>query len=693
MRTLRILLMYLYPFLTLSAVGQSLDNKATDAYLVSRMVEKFHVQPRPLDKTMSAAIYARMLQALDGQHIFFTQEDLRQLSAYRYKLDEEVLGRQTHYLQLVTNLYQHRLMQVDTMVDRLAARPFTFSGPEKLTAMEDSTYAADETALRTKIYKLMKLSVAMRLADRIITAGGKADPKLVDSLEPKLRKRAVVSIKRTIRRLLQSPTGIGNMIGIVYCQALAECYDPHTAYFSPDEKADFESSLGNKPLSYGLTLREDEDSHAVVGRLIPGGPAFQSGGLNEGDRILAVRWDTRDPIDVSDATAGELQRILSDEGGNRLTLDVKKSDGTTRQVSLQKQKVSMSAVEEEEDRVNGFLLKGAKSTVGYISLPAFYSDWEDSKGVNGCANDVAKEILKMKKENIGALILDLRYNGGGSMQEAVALAGLFIDAGPVGQIKSKDEKIFTLKDINRGTVWDGPLLVLVNGGSASASEMVAGTLQDYNRALILGSPTYGKATAQIVLPMDTTVDLSHFNPGTTAGSYIKVTTSKLYRINGTTAQVRGIRPDIELPDPPEAKTPRESDEQFALPPTPIEANKYYHALPTLPVAAEQGIASQAITASVYFQHALHAGPSTKKTTVDRSLNINDIIAEKMKNKGTGDAFKIENNNIFTVANPAYENQRLQSDAAMKEMNEERKNDVLQDPYLMVTYQLAVGMMK
>jgi len=238
---LRILLPCLYLFSTFSAKAQSLDSKATDAYLISRMVEKFHVQPRPLDKTMSAAIYGRMLLALDDQRIFFTREDIAQLSVYRYKLDEEIAGRRTGFLQLVTTLYQHRLMQVDTMVDHMTARPFTFSGSEKLTVMEDSSYPADQAALRTKLYKLIKLSVAMRLADRIIAAGGNTDQKLIDSLEPKLRKKAAVSVKRMIRRLLQSPTGIGNMIGIVYCQALAECYDPHTAYFSPDEKADFES--------------------------------------------------------------------------------------------------------------------------------------------------------------------------------------------------------------------------------------------------------------------------------------------------------------------------------------------------------------------------------------------------------------------------------------------------------------------
>jgi carboxyl-terminal processing protease len=224
--------------------------------------------------------------------------------------------------------------------------------------------------------------------------------------------------------------------------------------------------------------------------------------------------------------------------------------------------------------------------------------------------------------------------------------------------------------------------------------MVAGTLQDYNRALIVGSPTYGKATAQVVLPMDTTIDLSNFNDKTTATSYIKVTISKLYRVNGTTAQASGIKPDIALPDPPEAVVQRESDEPFALLPTPIEANKYYHPLAALPVAAEQGIANQAMDANDYFRRARQAGGTVKKAARERSLNLQDIIAEKQQEPGRATADSVmEKNALFTVANPAYENQRLQADEAMKEMNEERKSDVLHDPYLMVAYQLAAGMMK
>jgi carboxyl-terminal processing protease len=686
------LLLVVSLILMYSLTAQSIDQKASDAWLISRMVEKFHVAPRPLDKDMSAAIFDRMLDDLDGQRLIFTATDIRQLSAYRLTLDDEILNKRTGFLTLLFGLYRQRLMQTDSMVDMIGAKPFNFSIHETLTVAEDTSSPANEQAARTKIYRLLKYSVGHTIAGDLLQNSA-LTAKSKDSLEILLRKKVAARLKRTIRRVLQNPMGIDNVIGAMYCEALATCYDPHTDYFPPDEKAAFESELGNKPLSFGLTLIEDENGNAVIGRLQAGGPAFQSGNLHAGDKILTVRWDDKETIDVSGASLEETQRILADEGGTRLTLTVKKSDGTTRDVSLQKQKLAVS--EEDEDKVKGFILKGAQ-TVGYISLPAFYSDWEDSRGINGCANDVAKEILKLKKENINGLILDLRYNGGGSMQEAVELAGIFIDNGPVAQIKTRDAKVITLKDVNRGTVYDGPLLLLVNSSSASASEVLAGTLQDYHRALIVGSPTYGKATAQVVLPMDTAVDLSTYTGQAQASSYIKITIEKLYRVTGNTAQRTGVQPDIILPDPPDALTQREVDEKFALPATTIAANKYYQPLAPLPVAAVQAVARKAMDSSSFFREAGQHPVPAKKTAQDLSLYLDDIMAERKKEiaaEGTAADSTDKTTPAFTIANPAYENQRLQTDPEWKEMNEERKNDVLHDPYITVAYQLIAPLMK
>lgn len=676
--------------------AQPLQKIVQDAYLITRMVEKYHIQPRPLNDEMSSAIYSQLLDALDDQRIFFTQKDIAALSVYQFKLDEEISNQQSGFLQLLVGIYKQRLVQVDTMIDHISERPFNFALHEKLTVAEDSSYPADLNGIHTKLYKLMKAYVLGTIVNYSVAKDRPLSQKLTDSLELIYRKKAGVSIKRAIKRIIQSPMGIDNTIGVSYCQVLAACYDPHTAYFPPDEKDAFESELGNKGLSFGLSLKEDEDGNAQIGRLKPGSPAFQSGGLNEGDKIQSIQWDEKEPIDVSTADLAEVSETLSAAGGDKVTITVKKADGMIRPVTLRKARLD---TDEDEDKVKGFILTGGK-TIGYISLPAFYTDWEDSKGINGCANDVAREIIKLKKENMEGLILDLRYNGGGSIQEAVELSGIFIDAGPVAQIKTKDPKIVTLKDVNRGTVWDGPLLLLVNGSSASASEMVAGTLQDYNRALILGSPTYGKATAQIVLPLDTSINLDTFDGHTQATSYIKLTTSKLYRITGATAQMSGVKPNIPLPEPANALQQRESDEKFALPASPIEANKYYKPLSPLPIDALEASAKKGMEADSFFQAALiRAGqPKTTASRQDISLFLEDALQERKKrvpklSQPAAVQTGTDKNPVFTVANLAYEKQRLQTDAGLQSINEERKKILSGDPYIKMAYQLASVMIK
>lgn len=689
------LLLFLSAFVVgISLPAQPLQKNVHDAFMISRMAEKFHVQPHPLDREFSSTIYTRLISELDDERIFFTQDDIRQLSAYQYKLDDEIRNRQPGFLRLLVDIYKQRLQQADTMIDKIGGTPFNFTLKEKLTAAENDAWPAGVASMHAKLYKLLKLGVLNTIIEYAASADKTLSPKATDSLERVIRKRVITSVKRSIKRMLQSPQGIEYIIGNDYCQAIASSYDPHTAYFPPGVKEEFESHLGNKPLAFGLSLNEDEDGNAQVGRLQPGSPAFQSGMLNEGDKIQSIQWDDKEPIDVSNAGLSEIDAVLATTGGARATLTVKKADGTLRQVTLHKERLN---TDDEEDKVQGFILQGNK-TMGYISLPAFYSDWEDSKGTNGCANDVARQIIKLKKENIQGLILDLRYNGGGSMQEAIDLSGIFIDNGPVEQIKTRDPKVITLKDVNRGTIYDGPLVVLVNGYSASASEMVAGTLQDYNRALIIGSPTYGKATGQVVLPLDTTVNLETFDGHSQADSYIKVTTSRLYRVTGATAQFNGIKPNIELPEPIDALQEREKDEKTALPANTIEPNKYYKPLAPLPVAAAESVAQKEIDSSAYFKEALKHGEQVKNAGIqkDISLLLADHLQEMKKPAATATpsvGATPGQTSAFTVANQAYEKQRLLADNDLEEMNEERKRDLMSDPYVRVAYRVLLAMTK
>jgi carboxyl-terminal processing protease len=286
------------------------------------------------------------------------------------------------------------------------------------------------------------------------------------------------------------------------------------------------------------------------------------------------------------------------------------------------------------------------------------------------------------------------------MEEAVELSGIFIDAGPVAQIKTREAKTLTLKDMNRGTIYDGPLILLVNGLSASASEMVAGTLQDYNRALIVGSPTYGKATAQVVLPIDTTINLDTYQGNKEADSYIKLTISKLYRINGTSAQLRGVVPDISLPDPTMASSEREANEKNAIQVPNIDANKYYKPLPALQVAAVQAVAKKEMDSLAYFKAIDQYIQQTKKEKEEKdiSLLLDDALQEAKKQNlpqetpATTDT-KPEKGPGFAVVNHSYDQRRLKSDEDLKKMDDEWKENLLNDPYVQMAYYLLIPMTK
>jgi carboxyl-terminal processing protease len=371
-----------------------------------------------------------------------------------------------------------------------------------------------------------------------------------------------------------------------------------------------------------------------------------------------------------------------------MLLTVRKADGQIRKVELRKESMQV----DDDEHIKSFVLRNNNQAIGYISLPAFYTDWETgSESAKGCANDLAKEILRLRKENISGLIFDLRYNGGGSMQEAVDLSGLFIDAGPVAQLNTEPGKMVTLKDVNRGTVYDGPLLILVNGVSASASELVTGTLQDYHRAVIMGSVSYGKATGQVILPLDTVIrkDLKPLNKQDDA--FCKITVEKLYRVTGASIQAKGVMPDILLPDITSIM-PKEADEQTVLKPQPVDANKFYTPYPVAGTAALITAGISLTDTVSWLQEVKQAVDRYKifSEQKDIPLEFTDALRRELelsKLKETASRFRNEKANVFTASHPAAEEQKLKLFPDLKEMNEAWKALVEKDEWVRLAFRV------
>ena len=651
------------------------------------MVNKFHVEPRPVNSVFSADVFAGMLDKTDDEKIFFLTSDISRLAPYKNTLDAEIKHRKTGYLTLFINSYRIRLKQADSLATEIGKKPFELYGADKFTAAEQNSFPTSVSGMQQKLYKKIKAAVldevAANVPGKFKTYPPLKQKKYRDSAEAASRKKIISSLKRKINYILQNPHGITQYVGNLYCETIASCFDPHTEFFSPDEKENFESELGKQPLQFGFRIKGDKSGGVLIENLQAGSPAYKCGKLTKGDKFMTVLLEGGSAVDVSDISIHEFNEIIEQSGHSVVLFTMKKLDGSLVQVSLKRE----LAANDDDEKVKSFILKGPNSTVGYIYLPAFYQDWEATdNGLNGCANDVGREILKLKKENITGLILDVRYNGGGSVSEATDLAGIFIDAGPVAQAKDKDAKVYAIKNINRGTLYDGPLVILVNGYSASASELLAGTLQDYNRAVVIGSPTYGKATMQIVLPMDTTVNFRNFNQVQTANN-LKLTTSKLYRITGNTAQKEGVHPDIVLPDLSDAFIKKEADEPFALQPTDIAPNKYYTPFAPLPIKQLISSVQKEIDTSKYFNTVkkLTAEAKKQKEEKDFSLNLKDAIATAQNDDEDIADIAAGNSNKFKVSNNQYELSRLQTDSSLKELNDEFSKQISSDAYINIAF--------
>jgi carboxyl-terminal processing protease len=325
---------------------------------------------------------------------------------------------------------------------------------------------------------------------------------------------------------------------LLHC--LASVYDPHSDYFSAGTKASFQNGLSSQRSGFGLNLHETVTGAIIVAGIVPGSPAWFSNQLQEGDEIIKIRANTGENIDVTGGNILKLGSLLENEKTTTVRLFIVKRDGRQITVDLKK-----ALLQNEENMIHSFILEYNSKRMGYISLPVFYTSFSEINPL-GCANDVAKELLKLKLEKIQGLILDLRNNGGGSVMEAAGLAGLFITEGPLAIVQNNDGRCELLRDLNRGTAFDGPLLILVNEYSASASELVAASLQDYNRAVIVGCSTFGKATIQKILPLDSSIFLRNYNGKIEdkANKFIKITSGEIFRLDDSSYQGSGVQPDI-----------------------------------------------------------------------------------------------------------------------------------------------------
>jgi len=511
--------------------------------MLGKQLPGMHFSDKRMDDSLSRAAFDLYLKQLDFQKRFLLQQDVDTLNRYATLIDDELLRGNMVLVQQGFELLNIRIQQVEKMAAEILAAGIDVNQKESLeTDPLKLIYATDLEGLREYWGKMLKEQMISRYLESLADQE-KAKEKKEESLLWKEAKERVAKQNREFFHRLHQETVQDHYDR--YFDAVARSFDPHTDYLPPDNKEDFDIHMRGSLEGIGAVLRE-EDGYIKVVSIIPGSASARGGELEAEDTILEVAQKKGDPVEITDMRLRDAVRLIRGAKGTEVRLTVKKPDGVKVVISLIRDVVQI-----EETFVKSTVLDGsAGDKIGYIVIPSFYRDFEGAKNgveARNCTDDTRAAIEGLKKSGINGMILDLRNNGGGSLVDAVDTTGLFIKLGPVVQVKNSSGVQRILGDEDPEMVYGGPLVVLVNQFSASASEIVAAALQDYGRAVIIGGKhTHGKGTVQTLVNMNDNIPSLHLRSYEDLGA-LKVTIQKFYRVNGGSTQYKGVESDIELP--------------------------------------------------------------------------------------------------------------------------------------------------
>ena len=498
--------------------------------IVKYVVERGHYSSIQIDDDLSLKIYDDFINKLDPQKRFFTLSDIKELDRFKYKIDDQIKAYDLDFFEEIHDRYRSRIADAKIFVEKAFENNFDFNDTEYIDLNIDSIpFSSDKNQLYERWRKQIKYSIL-----DIISQKNSSDS--IDDNE--IIMNAISTVKKSTNDFFNYANEIERDDWFsVFLNSFVGQFDPHTFYFKPDDKEKFDVSISGSFDGIGARLSKADGNVKIVDVII-GGPVWKDKLLDVGDIILAVGQADEEPISIFGMKLDDSIKLIKGPAGTIVTLRIKKLDGQIKDVKIKRDEVEL-----EETFAKSTLISKNSKNYGYISLPKFYADFDNYKNRNS-ANDVKNEIIKLKNNGIKGLILDLRNNGGGSLQTVVEMTGLFIEKGPIVQVKSIGNRKKILYDRDAQVYWNGPLVLLINEMSASASEIISAALQDYNRAIIIGSEkSFGKGTVQNIVDLNRFISNSDYDMGA-----IKVTTDIFYRINGESVQLEGVESDIVIPD-------------------------------------------------------------------------------------------------------------------------------------------------
>ncbi len=557
--------------------GQSLNHCEIASDIVET-ARKYHIQPKEVDDDFSQKLFETFISEVNYDGLFISHEDYLNLKKHEFLIDNQILNSECHFLNDLTSIIEDRFDQIIQSIKLTDVSEFDYGKSSYINISKSDTYHKNIEIIKEwkkGIYLGIMLDYFDSTEEEINYQNFK---KYLSEELPK----SIGMIECSLNQMNSRERNLKDVIATEYLRAISRSFDPHTVYFDPFEQSLFSSSLSKKIESFGLEVIQNENGDIEVIGVLPGGSAWKSNLFNEGDIIEGVLIDGKE-LKLKCTSEEEFYRLIHES--KHIDFKIKKASGNQKEVDLSKEEVDV-----EDNVFNSYILDGDRK-IGYVYLPSFYSSDNESYHIsNGCANDFTRELLRLKRDKIEGLIMDLRDNGGGSMLEAIRLAGAFIDFGTIVISKERDEEAISVKDLDRGLVFQKPLILLVNRNSASASELMAAVMQDYNRALIVGEHTFGKATFQKVIPVDAHKS-SHLDPNRESKKgYLKLTTGAFYRVNGLSHQKSGVQVDIQIQNE-YSKVLGEAKYETALELFAIDKKTYFKPLKELPIEELSSLSS------------------------------------------------------------------------------------------------------
>ena len=685
--TLKKILMVLVPISLLGTGFYIKNQESGKGILVPAILENlknYHYNPTDINDDFSKKVFDEFIGVLDADKRFFTQEDIKQLSGYKTKIDDLSKEGSYDFFDKTLAIYESRINQHQVWFREILSQPMEFESNETYTIDDKQPFAKNDAELKDRVRKLLKFSVMSRLAASLEAQESKDSALKIlstDTLEIRARKSVLKGQEDFVTRWRKVKTEEKQSY---YINAITSVFDPHTNYFPPAEKENFDIAMSGQLEGIGAQLQE-KDGYIKVTRVVPGAPSALQGELKEGDLILKVAQGASEPLDVVNMPIDDAIKMIRGPKGTEVRLTVKKPDGSIKVIKIIRDVVivdetfAKSVVIEDNDHMK----------TGYLYLPTFYTDM-NGRGGRTSWDDVRKEIKKLKKAGVGRIVFDLRNNGGGSLQDVVTMSGLFIEKGPIVQVKSRERSPEFLEDYDPSVEWDGPLVVMVNQYSASASEILAAAMQDYKRAIIIGSNhTFGKGTVQRFVDLNETVrskDASEF------GS-LKITIQKFYRIDGGATQLKGVLSDIELPDNFTYLESGEGEQDYPMtwdkikPATYKAYDKYFPNFSSVKANSNKRVKDSPIF-SLINENAKRIKAENDKKVV--SLNLKTYMAEDKLRKIESKKLEVLNkeNPELIITTLDEDKKDLESDKGKNDRAKDWYKNLKKDPYLFEALQVA-----